>query len=76
MADFAGRSLGIGYTGGSALLFGYLPGCLGAWYWSEGTVFVNTSNTRRAEAFYWATITFSQTLGTTLVIGWRDRPLG
>ena len=56
MADFADRSLGIGYTGGSALLFGCLLVCLGAWYWSEGTVSVNTVNTPSAEAFYWATI--------------------
>jgi uncharacterized membrane-anchored protein len=66
MADFADRSLGIGYTGGSAVLLGCLLVCLSAWYWSEGTVSVNTVNTPRAEAFYWATITFSQTLGTAL----------
>jgi uncharacterized membrane-anchored protein len=66
MADFADRSLGIGYTGGSALLLGCLLVCLAAWYWSEGTVSVNTVSAPRAEAFYWATITFSQTLGTAL----------
>src|SRR6202012_2327195 len=66
MADFADRSLGIGYTGGSALLFGCVLACLAAWYWSEGTVSVDTVNTPKVEAFYWATITFSQTLGTAL----------
>jgi uncharacterized membrane-anchored protein len=66
MADFADRSLGIGYTGGSALLFTCLAAVLGLWYWSQGTVSVNTVATPRVEAFYWAAITFSQTLGTAL----------
>jgi len=66
MADFADRSLGIGYTGGSMLLLGCVLACLVAWYWSEGTVSVDTVNTPKVEAFYWATITFSQTLGTAL----------
>lgn len=66
MADFADRSLGIGYTGGSSLLFCCLMLVLGFWYWSEGTISVNTVSTPRAEAFYWGAITFSQTLGTAL----------
>jgi uncharacterized membrane-anchored protein len=66
LADFADRSLGIGYTGGSALLLGCVIASLAAWYFSEGTVSVNTVNTPRVEAFYWITITFSQTLGTAL----------
>jgi uncharacterized membrane-anchored protein len=66
MADFADRSLGIGYTGGSALLFACLMAILALWYWSEGTVSVNTVATPKVEAFYWAAITFSQTLGTAL----------
>ena len=66
MADFADRSLGIGYTGGTTLLFALLMATLAAWYWSEGTVSVNTVSTPRVEAFYWAAITFSQTLGTAL----------
>jgi uncharacterized membrane-anchored protein len=66
MADFADRSLGIGYTGGSTLLLACVIASLAAWYWSEGTVSVNTVNTPRVEAFYWITITFSQTLGTAL----------
>jgi uncharacterized membrane-anchored protein len=66
MADFADRSLGIGYTGGSLLLFTCLMVVLGLWYWSEGTISVNTVSTPRVEAFYWAAITFSQTLGTAL----------
>lgn len=66
MADFATRSLGIGYTGGSALLFALLMASLATWYWSEGTISVDTVNTSRAEAFYWTAITFSQTLGTAL----------
>ena len=66
MADFADRSLGIGYTGGSTLLFVCLALVLGLWYWSEGTISVNTVSTPKVEAFYWAAITFSQTLGTAL----------
>jgi uncharacterized membrane-anchored protein len=66
MADFADRSLGIGYTGGSALLLACVLAVLGLWYWSEKTVSVDTVNTPKVEAFYWATITFSQTLGTAL----------
>jgi uncharacterized membrane-anchored protein len=66
MADFADRSLGIGYTGGSSLLLGCVLAVLAVWYWSEGTISVETVNTPRVEAFYWAAITFSQTLGTAL----------
>ena len=66
MADFADRSLGIGYTGGSTLLFVCLLIVLGLWYRSQGTISVNTVSTPKAEAFYWAAITFSQTLGTAL----------
>jgi uncharacterized membrane-anchored protein len=66
MADFADRSLGIGYTGGSILLFLCLMTVLGLWYWSERTISVNTVTTQRVEAFYWAAITLSQTLGTAL----------
>jgi uncharacterized membrane-anchored protein len=66
MADFADRSLGIGYTGGSLLLFLCLMSVLGLWYRSEGTISVNMVSTAKAEAFYWGAITFSQTLGTAL----------
>ena len=66
MADFADRSLGIGYTGGSALLLLCLAAVLGLWYRSQGTISVNTVSTPKMEAFYWAAITFSQTLGTAL----------
>jgi uncharacterized membrane-anchored protein len=66
MADFADRSLGIGYTGGSTLLFLCLMTVLGLWYWSQGTISVNTVTTPKVEAFYWAAITFAQTLGTAL----------
>jgi uncharacterized membrane-anchored protein len=66
MADCADRSLGIGYTGGVMLLFVCLAAVLSLWYWSEGTISVNTVSTPKVEAFYWAAITFSQTLGTAL----------
>ena len=66
MADFADRSLGIGYTGGSTILFICLIAVLALWYWSLGSISVNTVSAPKAEAFYWAAITFSQTLGTAL----------
>ncbi len=66
MADFADRSLGIGYTGGSTLLLACLLIVLALWYWSERTISVTTVATPRVETFYWAAITFSQTLGTAL----------
>jgi uncharacterized membrane-anchored protein len=66
MADFADRSLGIGYTGGSALLLACLLLVLGLWYRSEGTISVNSVSTPPVETFYWGAITFSQTLGTAL----------
>ena len=66
MADFADRSLGIGYTGGSSILLLCLLATLGLWYWSLGSISVDTVNTPKVEVFYWAAITFSQTLGTAL----------
>jgi uncharacterized membrane-anchored protein len=66
LADFADRSLGVGYTGGSSILFLCVVAVLGLWYWSEGTIAVETVSKPKTEAFYWATITFSQTLGTAL----------
>jgi uncharacterized membrane-anchored protein len=66
MADFADRSLGIGYTGGSSILFVSLMAVLALWYWSQGSISVETVSTPKVEAFYWAAITLSQTLGTAL----------
>ena len=66
MADFADRSLGIGYAGGSVLLLTCLVATLGLWYWTAGTIAVSTVITPKVEAFYWVAITFSQTLGTAL----------
>jgi uncharacterized membrane-anchored protein len=66
MANFADRSLGIGYTGGSALLLGLLLATLAFWHWSLGSISVETVATPKVEAFYWAAITLSQTLGATL----------
>jgi len=76
MADFADRSLGIGYTGGSLILLACVIGMLALWYWSQGTVSVTTVSTPKVEAFYWATITFSQTLGTALGDWAADSGLG
>jgi uncharacterized membrane-anchored protein len=66
MADFADRSLGIGYTGGSSILLLSLLAVLCLWYWSLGSISVETVNTPKVEAFYWMAITISQTLGTAL----------
>jgi uncharacterized membrane-anchored protein len=66
MADFADRSLGIGYTGGSTMLLALVVGTLVLWRWSEGSISVNTVITPKVEVFYWMAITFSQTLGTAL----------
>lgn len=76
MADFADRSLGIGYEGGSTVLLCCVLASLATWYWSAGTVSVNTITTPKAEAFYWITITFSQTLGTALGDWAADSGLG
>jgi uncharacterized membrane-anchored protein len=66
LADFADRSLGIGYAGGSSLLFALLLGSLFIWQRTLGSVSVSTISSPRAEMFYWVTIMFSQTLGTAL----------
>jgi len=66
MADFADRSLGIGYVGGSLVLLASLLAVLALWRFCLGSVSVNRIVTRKAEAFYWATILFSNTLGTAL----------
>ena len=66
LADYFDRSLGIGYAGGASILFALLLACLGLWYWSLGSVSVNRLTSRKAEVFYWATVMFSQTLGTAV----------
>ncbi|MEO6380865.1 MAG: hypothetical protein ABIO35_02390 [Nitrobacter sp.] len=66
MADFADRSLGIGYAGGSLILFALLMASLSVWYRSSGSIAVTTVTTPKVETFYWAAILFSQTLGTAL----------
>ena len=66
LADFADRSLGIGYAGGSTMLFALLLGSLFIWHRTLGSVSVNTVSSPKAEMFYWMTIMFSQTLGTAL----------
>ena len=66
MADFATRSIGIGYTGGSTLLLGCVLASLFVWHRAMGSISVETVHEPRAETFYWITITFSQTLGTAL----------
>lgn len=76
LADFADRSLGIGYMGGSLLLLACVLVSLLAWYKTLGTVDVNTVSGPRQETFYWITITFSQTLGTALGDWIADSDLG
>src|SRR5258708_3775503 len=66
MADFADRSLGIGYPGGSLILFALLMASLGIWHWQAGSISVDTVASPKIEMFYWTAILFSQTLGTAL----------
>lgn len=66
LADFADRSLGIGYEGGSSLLLALLLASFALWYKAMGSVSIDTVDSPKAEAFYWVTIMFSQTLGTAL----------
>lgn len=76
MADFATRSLGIGYPGGSLLLLALVLASLAVWYKTLGTISVSSVHEPRAEIYYWLTITFSQTLGTALGDWIADGPLG
>jgi len=66
LADFADRSLGIGYTGGSALLLALLAASLLLWHRTLGSIAIDSVGSPRSEMFYWVTIMFSQTLGTAL----------
>ena len=66
LADFADRSLGVGYPGGASILFALLTVSLAVWYWSLGSVSVDKITSPKVESFYWTTILFSQTLGTAL----------
>ena len=76
LADFADRSLGIGYPGGSLLLLACVLLSLFSWYKTLGSININTVVTSKAEIFYWITITFSQTLGTALGDWVADAGLG
>lgn len=76
MADFADRSLGIGYAGGATILFALLLASLAIWYRTAGSVSVDTITSPRVEMFYWITILFSQTLGTALGDWMADTGLG
>ena len=66
LADFADRSLGLGYPGGVTLLFGLLLASLLTWHRTLGSIDIRTVNRPLPELFYWMTIMFSQTLGTAL----------
>ncbi|MBV8186090.1 MAG: hypothetical protein JO339_02515, partial [Alphaproteobacteria bacterium] len=72
MADFADRSLGIGYAGGSVLLLALLLASLFLWHRTLGSISVESVSSPKAEVFYWVTIMFSQTLGTALGDGTAD----
>ena len=76
LADFCTRSLGVGYPGGSLLLFGCICGSLFAWHRATGTISVQSVSGPKSELFYWLTITFSQTLGTALGDWVADTRLG
>lgn len=66
LADFFDRSLGVGYAGGSSILLACVLGSLAIWYFTLGSINVQTVAAPKVEIFYWVTITFSQTLGTAL----------
>ncbi len=66
LADYCDRSMGIGYTGGSAILLTCVIASLAIWHYSTGSISIETVNTPKVEIFYWVTIMFSQTLGTAL----------
>lgn len=66
LADYCDRSLGIGYTGGSAILLTCVIASLLVWHFATGSISIDTVNTPKVEMFYWVTIMFSQTLGTAL----------
>jgi len=66
LADYATRSLGIGYAGGSTLLLALLLATMFLWHQTLGRIDVASVYTAKAETFYWLTIMFSQTLGTAL----------
>lgn len=72
LADFCDRSLGIGYSGGSALLLALLLGSLALWQRTLGSISIGSQTTTQAQVFYWVTIMFSQTLGTALGDGTAD----
>jgi uncharacterized membrane-anchored protein len=76
LADFCDRSLGIGYAGGASILFVLLMGSLLWWRQSLGSVAIDRIDSRKAEVFYWATILFSQTLGTALGDWFADPDTG
>jgi uncharacterized membrane-anchored protein len=76
MADFATRSLGIGYAGGSLLLLAAVLVSLRIWHRAMGTISAASVHEPKAELFYWVTITFSQTLGTALGDWVADSALG
>jgi uncharacterized membrane-anchored protein len=76
LADFATRSLGMGYPGGSLLLLAAVLASLFAWHRATGTIAVQSIVSPREELFYWVTITFSQTLGTALGDWIADSSLG
>lgn len=66
LADFADRSLGIGYAGGTTILLLLLLASLWIWKHTMGSVAVDTVNSPKSEIYYWVTIMCSQTLGTAL----------
>jgi uncharacterized membrane-anchored protein len=66
LSDYLDRTLGLGYTASSILLFAVVLLVLASWRLATGSVSVSRITTRKAELFYWATIFFSNTLGTAL----------
>ena len=66
MSDFLDRTAHLGYIGGSLVLVAILVSILITWRLALGSITFDHVSDPRVEAFYWLTITFSQTLGTAL----------
>lgn len=64
ISDFMDRSLKLGYTWGSLILFLCLISSLFAWYKRFGNLDIYPIFARNKEIYYWIAILFSNSLGT------------
>lgn len=64
ISDMMDRTLGLGYTAGSAILLAGLAVTLAVWFWSERNLSVDPIRSGRAELLFWIAVLFSNSLGT------------